>query len=39
MTRLNRRRFLTTAGTAAVGTVLLHACSQGGSNQASESTE
>ncbi|MBE9155473.1 ABC transporter substrate-binding protein [Nodosilinea sp. LEGE 06152] len=34
MTRLNRRRFLTTAGTAAVGTVLLHACSQGGSNQA-----
>ncbi|MEA5449850.1 CmpA/NrtA family ABC transporter substrate-binding protein [Leptolyngbya sp. CCNP1308] len=36
MTRLNRRRFLMTTGTAAAGTVLLHACSQGGSNQASD---
>ncbi|MFQ4136016.1 CmpA/NrtA family ABC transporter substrate-binding protein [Nodosilinea sp. PGN35] len=38
MTRLNRRRFLMTAGTAAAGTVLLHACSQGGSNQAASNT-
>ncbi len=36
MTRLNRRRFLMTAGTAAAGTVLLHACSQGGADQAAE---
>jgi nitrate/nitrite transport system substrate-binding protein len=36
MTRLNRRRFLMTAGTAAAGTVLLHACSQNGANQASD---
>ncbi|HIK44108.1 MAG TPA: ABC transporter substrate-binding protein [Leptolyngbyaceae cyanobacterium M65_K2018_010] len=36
MTRLNRRRFLITAGTAAAGTVLLHACSQGASNQATQ---
>ncbi|MGF1516740.1 MAG: CmpA/NrtA family ABC transporter substrate-binding protein [Nodosilinea sp.] len=36
MTRVNRRRFLMTAGTAAAGTVLLHACSQGGTDQASE---
>jgi nitrate/nitrite transport system substrate-binding protein len=39
MTRLNRRRFLMTAGTAAAGTVFLHACSQGDSNQASQPTE
>ena len=39
MTRLNRRRFLMTAGTAAAGTVLLHACSQGGSNEASAPAE
>ncbi|WOD41564.1 CmpA/NrtA family ABC transporter substrate-binding protein [Nodosilinea sp. E11] len=38
MTRLNRRRFLMTAGTAAAGTVLLHACSQGGSNPAATDT-
>lgn len=36
MTRLNRRRFLMTASTAAAGSVLLHACSQNGSDQASE---
>ncbi|PZO35322.1 MAG: bicarbonate-binding protein [Shackletoniella antarctica] len=37
MTRLNRRKFLMTAGTAAAGTVLLHACTQeGGSDQASD---
>ncbi|MGB3200850.1 MAG: CmpA/NrtA family ABC transporter substrate-binding protein [Nodosilinea sp.] len=35
MSRLNRRKFLATAGTAAASAVLLHACSQGGSNQAS----
>jgi nitrate/nitrite transport system substrate-binding protein len=34
MTRLNRRKFLFTAGTAAAGTVFLHACSQGGSDNA-----
>lgn len=34
MSRLNRRKFLATAGTAAAGAVLLHACSQGGSEQA-----
>ena len=28
MTRLNRRRFLMTTGTAAAGTLLLHACGQ-----------
>jgi nitrate/nitrite transport system substrate-binding protein len=39
MTRLNRRRFLMTAGTAAAGTVFLHACSPGTSNQTSQSTE
>jgi len=39
MTRLNRRKFLMTAGTAAAGTVLLHACSQeGGSDQTSDAT-
>ncbi len=38
MTRVNRRRFLMTAGTAAAGTVLLHACSQGGSDSASSDT-
>ncbi|MBD2233550.1 CmpA/NrtA family ABC transporter substrate-binding protein [Phormidium tenue] len=38
MTRLNRRRFLMTAGTAAAGTVLLHACSQGESDSASSDT-
>ncbi|TVQ15637.1 MAG: bicarbonate-binding protein, partial [Leptolyngbya sp. DLM2.Bin27] len=36
MSRVNRRRFLMTAGTAAAGTVLLHACSPNGSNQASD---
>ncbi len=36
MSRLNRRKFLITAGTAAAGTVMLHACSQGTTNQASE---
>jgi nitrate/nitrite transport system substrate-binding protein len=39
MTRLNRRKFLINAGTAAAGTVLLHACSPGGSNQASAPAE
>ncbi|MGF1569108.1 MAG: CmpA/NrtA family ABC transporter substrate-binding protein [Nodosilinea sp.] len=29
MSRLNRRRFLMTAGTAAAGTLLIHACSPG----------
>lgn len=32
MTRLNRRRFLFTAGTAAASTVFLHACSQNAAN-------
>lgn len=32
MTRLNRRKFLFTAGTAAAGTVFLHACGQKPSN-------
>ncbi|MFH7244765.1 MAG: CmpA/NrtA family ABC transporter substrate-binding protein [Spirulina sp.] len=36
MTRLNRRKFLFTASTAAAGTVFLHACSQGGSNTAAD---
>jgi nitrate/nitrite transport system substrate-binding protein len=36
MTRLNRRKFLFTASTAAAGTVFLHACSQGGSNPSTE---
>jgi nitrate/nitrite transport system substrate-binding protein len=36
MTRLNRRKFLFTASTAAAGTVFLHACSQGGSNPSIE---
>ncbi len=39
MTPLNRRKFLITAGTAAAGTVLLHACSQDAPNQASTSAE
>ncbi|QQE65334.1 bicarbonate-binding protein [Leptolyngbya sp. BL0902] len=36
MTRLNRRKFLFTASTAAAGTVFLHACSQGGSNTSAD---
>ncbi|WP_008313485.1 CmpA/NrtA family ABC transporter substrate-binding protein [Leptolyngbya sp. PCC 6406] len=38
MTRLNRRRFLMTAGTAAAGTILLHSCS-GGSNSGTTAVE
>lgn len=34
MTRLNRRRFLFTAGTAAAGTILLKGCSTGSSPEA-----
>ncbi len=40
MTRLNRRRFLMTAGTAAAGTLLLHSCGGGSAPTASsEETE
>ncbi|TVP64879.1 MAG: bicarbonate-binding protein, partial [Leptolyngbya sp. LCM1.Bin17] len=36
MTRLNRRRFLLTTGTAAAGTLLLHACGQNDSASTSQ---
>ncbi|NJL49614.1 MAG: ABC transporter substrate-binding protein [Leptolyngbyaceae cyanobacterium SM2_5_2] len=39
MSRLNRRKFLITVGTAAASTVMLHACSQGTTNQAAQPTE
>jgi nitrate/nitrite transport system substrate-binding protein len=39
MSRLNRRKFLITASTAAAGTVFLHACSQGSTEQVSQTVE
>lgn len=39
MTRLNRRKFLMTAGTAAAGTVLLNACSQNGAKEATPTAD
>lgn len=39
MVRVNRRRFLMTAGTAAAGTLLLHACGQSDSVQTSQAVD